>query len=126
MLTEKANILCILDILKKYSDSGHILSVSDILKKMKAIYDVKAERRTVYRNIDALIEFGYDISKYDENKEGYFLREREFEPSEIHMLCDAVLSAECISRIQGKGLIKKLQNQGSIHQTKAFSHLGMI
>lgn len=68
MLTEKANILCILDILKKYSDSGHILSVSDILKKMKDIYDVKAERRTVYRNIDALIEFGYDISKYDENK----------------------------------------------------------
>jgi predicted DNA-binding transcriptional regulator YafY len=126
MLTEKANILCILDILKKYSDPGHILSVSDILKKMKAIYDVKAERRTVYRNIDALIEFGYDISKYDENKEGYFLRERELEPSEIHMLCDAVLSAECISKTQEKELIKKLQNLGSIHQTKAFSHLGMM
>ena len=126
MLTEKANILCILDILKKYSDSGHILSVSNILRKMKTIYDVDADRRTVYRNIDALIVFGYDISKYSENKEGYFLRERDFEPSEIHMLCDAVLSAECISKAQGKELIRKLQNLGSVHQTKGFSHLGMI
>lgn len=126
MLTEKANILCILDILKQFSDPDHILSVSDILKKMKTMYDVKADRRTVYRNIDALIEFGYDISKYSENKEGYFLREREFEPSEIHMLCDAVLSAECISKAQGKELIRKLQSLGSTHQTKGFSHLEMM
>lgn len=108
MLTEKANILCILEILKKYSDSDHILSLADILHKMKALYDVEADRRTVYRNIDALIEFGYDISKYSENKTGYYLRERDFEPSEIHMLCDAVFSAECISKNAGETLIKKI------------------
>lgn len=126
MLTEKANILCILDILKEYSDQDHILSVSDILKKLKAIYGIEADRRTVYRNIDALIDFGYDISRYSENKEGYFLREREFETSEIHMLCDAVISADCISKTQGRALIRKLQNLGSRHQTKAFSHLETV
>jgi len=126
MLTEKANILCILDILKKYSDQDHILSVAEIQKKLLTIYDLEADRRTIYRNIDTLIEFGYDISKYGENKEGYFLREREFEPSEIHMLCDAVLSAECISKAQCEDLIMKLQNQGSIHQTKSFTHLAMM
>lgn len=126
MLTEKTNILCILDILKKYSDSDHILSLGEIQKKLKSIYDLEADRRTIYRNMDALIEFGYDISKYSENKEGYFLREREFEPSEIHMLCDAVLSADCISKAQCEELVRKLQSLGSIHQTKSFSRLGMM
>ncbi|HVI39943.1 MAG TPA: WYL domain-containing transcriptional regulator [Anaerovoracaceae bacterium] len=126
MLTEKTNILCILEILKKYSDSDHILSVYDILEKLKLIYDIKADRRTVYRNIDALIELGYDISKYSENKEGYYLRERDFEASELHMLCDAVLTAECISERQGKTLIKKLQGLGSIYQTSCTKNLSLM
>lgn len=126
MLTEKTNILCILNILNKYSDPGHILSVSDIQEKMKAIYDVNVDRRTIYRNVNALIEFGYDISRYDENKEGYYLRERDFEPSELHMLCDAILTADCIPEKQGRTLMRKLQNLGSTYQTRCVNRLALM
>lgn len=123
MLTEKSYVLCILEILMKYSDPDHILTSKDILEKMKTIYDIEADRRTVYRNIDVLIEFGYDISKFEENREGYFLRERDFETSELHMLGDAVLTADCIPEKQGKTLIHKLQELGSIHQTKCINRI---
>jgi predicted DNA-binding transcriptional regulator YafY len=126
MLTEKTYILCVLDILTKYSDPDHILTVKEILEKLKTIYDVSADRRTIYRNVDALIEFGYDISKYEENKTGYFLRDRDFEPSEIHMLCDAILTADCIPEKQGSTLMQKLQKLGSIYQTKCVNRLTHI
>lgn len=126
MLTEKTYILCVLDILTKYSDPDHTLTAKDILEKLKILYNIEADRRTIYRNVDALIEFGYDISKFEENKEGYYLREREFESSEIHMLCDAVLTADCIPEKQGKTLIKKLQTLGSIFQTKCINRLALM
>lgn len=126
MLTEKTYILCILEILIKYSDPDHILSVKDIQEKLRTIYDINADRRTIYRNVDALIEFGYDISKFNDNKEGYFLRERDFEPSELHMLCDAVLTADCIPEKLGKALIRKLQSLGSIYQTKCINRLALM
>lgn len=126
MLTEKTYILCILEILIKYSDPEHILSVKDIQEKLRAIYDISADRRTIYRNVDALIEFGYDISKFNDNKEGYFLRERDFEPSELHMLCDAVLTADCIPEKQGRTLMRKLQSLGSTYQTKCINRLALM
>ncbi|NLY71669.1 MAG: WYL domain-containing protein [Clostridiales bacterium] len=123
MLAEKTYILCILSILQKYSDADHILTIKDILNKMKLLYGVELDRRTVYRNIDLLIDFGYDISTYEENNTGYYLRERDFEPSELHMLADAVLTADCIPERHGKNLIRKLQQLGSVHQTASLDRL---
>lgn len=126
MLPEKTYILCILKILEEFSDPHHILSMADMQSKLKTIYGIEADRRTVYRNIDALIDFGYDISKFAENKRGYYLRERDFEIAELHLLCDAVLSAEGISQTQGKALLKKIQKLGSKHQSKIFNHVGVV
>jgi predicted DNA-binding transcriptional regulator YafY len=123
MLAEKTYILCILSILQKYSDADHILTIKDILNKMKSIYGIELDRRTVYRNIGLLIDFGYDISSYEENNIGYYLRERDFEPSELHMLADAVLTADCIPEKDGKDLIRKLQQLGSVHQTVSLDRL---
>ncbi len=126
MLPEKTYIICILKILEDFSDPKHILAMGDIQNKLKTIYDIEADRRTVYRNIDALIELGYDISKFSENKQGYYLRERDFEPAELHLLCDAVLSAEGISPAQSKELLEKIQSLGSKYQSKIFNHLGIV
>ena len=71
MITQKATILCLYDILKKYTDENHILSAEKIREKLKAIYDVDMERRAIYRNIEALRSLGVDIEGYQENREGY-------------------------------------------------------
>ena len=40
MISQKATILCIYEILKKYSDENHIISAEKIREKLKVIYDV--------------------------------------------------------------------------------------
>ena len=48
MLTEKANAICLLEVLKEYSDAEHILPMREIIAKMQSLYGIKIDRRTVY------------------------------------------------------------------------------
>lgn len=116
MIAQKATILCLYEILKKYSDENHILSAEKIREKLKAIYDVDMERRAVYRNIEALRSMGIEIEGYQDNREGYYLIDREFELSEIRLLCDAVAASDMIKEETGKTIIKKLIDSQSIFQ----------
>ena len=116
MIAQKATILCLYEILKKYTDENHILSADKIREKLKIIYDVDMERRAIYRNIEALRSMGIEIEGYQENREGYYLMDREFELSEIRMLCDAVAASDMIKEETGKIIIKKLIDSQSIFQ----------
>ena len=59
--------LCILEILKAYSDEEHPLTSGEIIKKLKADYGLSAARNAVGRNLSLLCELGWDISTYEEN-----------------------------------------------------------
>ncbi len=114
MISQKATILCVYEILRKYSDENHIISTEKIREKLKIIYDVDMERRAIYRNIDALRSMGIDIEGYNENREGYYLIDRTFEPSEIRLLCDAVAASDMIKEETTKEMIRKLIDTQSI------------
>lgn len=116
MIAQKATILCIYEILKMYTDENHILSAEKIREKLKTVYDVDMERRAIYRNIDALRSMGIEIEGYQENREGYYLIDREFELSEIRLLCDAVAASNMIKEETGKKIIRKLSDTQSIFQ----------
>lgn len=116
MISQKATILCVYEILKKYSDENHILSTEKIREKLKLIYDVDMERRAIYRNIDALRSMGIDIEGYLDNREGYYLIERTFEPSEVRLLCDAVASSDIIREDVSKRIIHKLIDTQSVFE----------
>ena len=116
MISQKATILCIYEVLKKYSDENHIISAEKIREKLKVIYDVDMERRAIYRNIDALRSMGIDIEGYTDNREGYYLIDRSFEPSEIRLLCDAVAASDMIKEENSKEIIGKLIDTQSVFQ----------
>lgn len=116
MIASKATLLCVYEILKKYSDENHIMSSEDIREKLKKIYDVNMERRAIYRNIDALRSMGIEIEGYQDNRKGYYLLDRDFELSEVRLLCDTVASSEMIREDIGKNIIKKLIDTQSIFQ----------
>lgn len=116
MIAQKATILCLYDILKKYTDENHILSAEKIREKLKIIYDVDMERRAIYRNIEALRSMGIEIEGYQDNREGYYLIDREFELSEIRLLCDAIAASDMIKEETGKKIIAKLIDSQSIFQ----------
>ena len=80
--------MLILDILKEYSDENHKLTQQEIIRLLKANYDMECDRRSVKNNILYLKELGYEISMDD----GYYLMRREFEDAELRMLIDSVLS----------------------------------
>ena len=50
MIASKATILCLYEILKKYTDESHILSAEKIREKLKSIYDVDMDL-SKYRSI---------------------------------------------------------------------------
>lgn len=116
MIAQKATIICLYEILKKYTDENHILSAEKLREKLKIIYDVDMERRAIYRNIEALRSIGIEIEGYQENREGYYLIDRDFELSEIRLLCDAVAASDMIKEEIGKVIIKKLIDSQSIFQ----------
>lgn len=125
-MTDRANTICLLQILREYSDPEHILPMGEIIAKLRTTYDINIDRRTVYSSIELLQTLGYDISTYAENGRGYFLRTREFEPSEIQLLIDAVCSFPFISAAQSEQLLQKLQNFRSKYERRNIRNLTAI
>lgn len=112
---QKLKVLCILKILKKYSDEEHPLNATKISKYLED-YGIESERKSIYNDIKLLEDFGFDIIK-SANK-GWFIGEREFEIPEIYLLSDAVRSAKFISAKKSRELIAKLNSMLSVHQEK--------
>lgn len=108
MEDKKTSVLALLKILEEHSDENHILTQPELLSLLETIYNVSIDRRTLYKNIEMLQDFGYDISSYTDNGKGYYLRERDFEPSQINLLCNAIHSSNFIPNNSSKELIDKL------------------
>lgn len=117
---KKLSILYTLQVLRDYSDENHLLSQNDIVIKINNIYGMTCERKSIATNIDSLIDFGYDIVK---TNAGSYLASREFEPSEIRFLVDAVFSSKSINSKQSRELAKKLSEFLSVYQRKQYKYV---
>lgn len=117
---KKLSILYTLQILKDYSDENHLLSQSEIAKKIYNLYGMECERKSIGTNIDSLIDFGYDIVK---TNSGCFLASREFEASEIRFLIDAVFSSKSIDSRHSRELANRLSNLLSSYQRKQYKYI---
>ena len=119
---KNGNILYILNVLKKYSDEEHILSVVEIQRKIKEIYNVEIDTRTIRRNINLLkYKFEYDISTRKENGKGYYINrnpETDFEPGEIRAIIDNFSYANYIVPSVAKEIIKKCKNMQTIYENE--------
>ncbi len=108
MIQKKLKLLYVLDILKQ-TDEQHPITTNQIVIKLKNIYGIEAERKSVLRDINMLREeYGCEISLSEDNKLGYYMSGREFEDWEIKCLCDAVAGAPFLSENDSKILIGKL------------------
>ena len=119
---KNGNILYILNILKKYTDEQHKLSTQQIREKIIEDYNVEIDTRTIRRNIILLQQkFGYDISTYNDNKEGYYITndpETDFEPGEIRAIIDTFSYSTFIEEKIAKGIIKKCKSLQNIYENE--------
>lgn len=119
---KNGNILYILNVLKKYTDEEHKLSISELKEKIKEIYGEEIDPRTIRRNINLLKEkFGYDISTYNDNKIGYYITndpETDFEPGEIRAIIDTFSYSTFIENRMAKEIIKKCKKLQTIYENE--------
>ena len=119
---KNGNILYILNVLKKYSDEEHMLSAADMQRKIKKIYDVEIDTRTIRRNINLLkYKLDYDISTREENGKGYYLNrdpETDFEQGEVRAIIDNFSYANYIVPSVAKQIIKKCKNMQTVYENE--------
>ncbi len=117
---KNGNVLYILNVLKKYSDENHMLSATEIQRRIKEIYNVAIDTRTIRRNINLLkYKLDYDISTRDDNGKGYYLNrdpETDFEPGEVRAIIDSFSYANYIVPSIAKNIINKCKNIQTIYE----------
>lgn len=117
MQGSKVKLLYLMEILWLYTDEEHILSANEICQKLEE-YGSRAERKSVYTDIEALRTFGFNIVHARTPKRGYFLASRMFEPAEIRILMDAVREIAFIPADRKTALLKKVGSLTSERQAQ--------
>lgn len=113
---QKLKLFHIVRMLRENTDEEHVLSTQEIINKL-ADNDIKAERKTIYDDMECLTDYGFDIiQKKGRVGSGYYLASREFELAELKLLVDAVQASRFMTVRKSRELIKKLEKLASRHQ----------
>lgn len=94
------------------------MSAADLIREL-SYYDVTAERKSIYADLEALRSLGYDVCGGDDSIRGNYLGERYFQLSEVKMLIDVIQAANFISEKKSLELIEKLGHFVSEHDRKS-------
>ena len=115
---QKLKLLYLVDILERKTDENHPMTAAALIEELEKV-DVSAERKSIYDDINQLIDYGYDIVH---NKArvggGYYMASRRFELAELKVLVDSVQASRFISAKKTRELIDKLEKLCSIHEEK--------
>lgn len=116
---QKLKLMYLIKLFEERTDMSHGLSMTDIIEALSE-EGITAERKSIYADISALNEFGYDIVKDNEGKACvYKLVERDFEIAELKLLVDAVQSSKFITESKSNKLIKKIEGLASNNEAKS-------
>lgn len=114
---QKLKPLYIMKILLEQTDEEHTLTISNIIDELSK-YDVSAERKSLYSDMELLREFGLDIICKKTKTFDYYIGNRDFELPELKLLVDAVQSSKFITKKKSSELIKKIESLTSRHLAK--------
>ncbi|MGN0162830.1 MAG: helix-turn-helix transcriptional regulator [Candidatus Ornithomonoglobus sp.] len=106
---QKLKLYFIIELFKKKTDEDHPISISEIIDYLAEL-GIKAERKSIYRDIEAMNELGYDIIQVHNKRFTYYLANRDFETAELRLLVDAVQASRFITKKKSNELIRKLES----------------
>ncbi|MBQ1397741.1 MAG: WYL domain-containing protein, partial [Clostridia bacterium] len=84
--SQKQKFLALLKILYEQTDENHPLSAPQLIELL-AEQGISCERKAIYRDVESLCSFGFDIMQ-STCPPGYFWGSRLFEMPELRMLVD--------------------------------------
>lgn len=114
---QKLKILYLMRILLDETDEHHPLTLKELASKLDQ-YNIQAERKSLYNDIENLRTFGIDIEKINTPTCAYYVASRSFELPELKLLVDAVQSSKFITHKKSSQLIRKIERLTSIHEAR--------
>ena len=114
----KVRMLVLLDILHELTDEEHILNSQALLAELSKRGHT-SDRRSVYRDVEALNEYGFDVVT---TAKGFYLRNRRFTLAEIMLLISAVQAAPFVTESKTRALLDKLMGFLSVYQQEGIRH----
>ena len=115
---QKLKIFYILEHLEKNSHEGNPVRAAELIEMLDRQHNIQCDRKTVYSDVAALIDYGIDIVTKPGKNGGYYIASRNFELPELKLLIDAVQSSRYLTEKKSRELIEKLCNQCSIHDAR--------
>lgn len=115
---QKLKLLWLLRILFEETDEEEGLTMPEIIERL-AERGISAERKSVYRDIEALRDFGMDIAVLRRSPVQYALASREFSMPELLLLADAVQSSRFLTEAKSDELLRSLRALASRRQAVA-------
>ena len=115
---QKIKLLKIIEYLRAESDSGKPVSTSQIIGYLNSIH-ISCDRRTLYKDMDMLIESGANIVKTELGRENaYYIDEVSFSLGELKTLIDAVQAANFVTPDKTAELVEKLLAYAGIRRSE--------
>ncbi len=114
---QKLKLLRLYDILLHQSDEEHPITVPELIAQLER-WEIKAERKSIYDDLESLAALGVDVQSRKGRSPGWFIGQRDFELAELKLLVDAVQSSRFITKRKSDALIRKLEKLASTHQAR--------
>ena len=107
---QKLKLYYLSQIMRKKTDDEHFLTMPEILKNLEE-YGIKADRKSIYDDFEALRTLGLDVIMEQEGRNYYYhVGAKQFEMAELKLLVDAVQSSKFITAKKSSELISKITN----------------
>jgi len=117
---QNLKVLHLMDILRTETDPEHGLTMPQLVEQL-AERGIDAERKSLYRDIETLREFGMDVRALKRQPIQYALCERDFELPQLMLLVDAVQSSRFLSDGASNALVKSVRQLASTEERKALN-----
>ena len=115
---QKLKLLYLSKIMLSKTDEDHHLTMPEILELL-AEYDISADRKTIYSDMEALKDFGIDVIGQKVGKSyDYYVGSKTFDLAELKLLVDSIQSSRFITEKKSKDLIEKVGSLASDYEAE--------
>lgn len=110
---QKRRLLYISKILTEQTDEQHAITLARLLDEL-AKYDIEAERKTIYDDLEELKLFGLDVCVKRDRHVRYYVGEREFSLAVLKIFSNALQSSSSLSAKEKRMALRKLSRMGGL------------
>ena len=122
---QKAKLLALVKIFTQRTDEAHPMTMAELQDSLAA-YGIRAERKSLYDDMETLRVWGYDIISVKHKTTAYYLGSRRFELAELKLLVDAVGCSRFITQKKTDELIDKLSEFVSDYDADALRRAVLV